>query len=89
MKERNLKIKKLLQLMLDNQDKFELGLCYWIINLYYKGKISYSESNLLSVYIIKNAPFLYKINPFKNGYYWKKGSITPRIKWLKKHIAKL
>ena len=52
MKERS--IKELLQLMLDNQDCFDRGLCYWIVNLYYKGKISYSELNLLSVYIIKN-----------------------------------
>jgi hypothetical protein len=89
MKERNLKIKKLLQLMLDNQDCFDRGMCFWIDNLYSKGKISFSEFNLLSNYINKNPPFLYIINPFKNGFYWKKGAIAPRILWLKKHISKL
>jgi hypothetical protein len=89
MKERNLKIKKLLRVMLENQLYFDKGLCLWIINLYNKGKLSFSEFNLLSVYINKNAPFLYKINPFKNGYYWKEGVIAPRILWLKKHISKL
>jgi hypothetical protein len=89
MKERN--IKELLQLMLDNQDLFKEGLCSWLGELYFiKNKISYKEYNLLYDYIYKNAPFPYKINIFSaRAYYWKKGDIKPRIKWLKKHINKI
>jgi hypothetical protein len=86
MKERS--IKELLQLMMDNQDLFYDGLCFWAYDLYLKKIISTSERNLLEDYISKNAPFLYKINPFKDGYYWKKRGIAPRIKWLHYHIKK-
>jgi hypothetical protein len=90
MKERNLKIKELLQVMLDNQDLFTISLCYWATNLRRHNKISHSEYELLNDYIVNNPPFLYKINIFKTDpFYWEKYCITPRILWLKKHIAKL
>jgi hypothetical protein len=87
MKERS--IKELLQLMLDNQDLFYDGLCFWVRDLYLKKIISTHERNLLEDYISKNAPFLYKINPFKDGYYWKRRDISKRILWLKIQISKL
>jgi hypothetical protein len=87
MKERS--IKELLQLMLDNQDLFYDGLCFWAANLMF-GKISKEEYYLLNIYIKKNAPFSHKINIFKTSpFYWKSGDIAPRILWLKKHISKL
>jgi hypothetical protein len=86
MKERS--IKELLQLMLDNQDLFYDGLCFWAANLLFK-KISREEYCLLIIYIRKNAPFSHKINIFKTSpFYWKSGDIAPRILWLKKHIKK-
>jgi hypothetical protein len=88
MKERS--IKELLQLMLDNQNIFSLGLCYWATNMYGHKKISKEEYYLLSNYIRKNAPFSHKINIFKSSpFYWKAGAIAPRILWLKKQISKL
>jgi hypothetical protein len=90
MKERDLKIKKLLQLMLDNQDLFTSGLCNWVTNLRMKNIICENEYNIILDYINKNAPFLHRLNIFKTEpFYWKEGDIAPRIKWLKKHIAKL
>lgn len=76
--------------MLDNQGLFYDGLCGWAIKLRTNNIISLFEFMLLIDYIDKNAPFLYKINIFKySTYYWEKGNIVPRIKWLQKHIAKL
>lgn len=88
------KIKKLLQVMLDNTTLFEYGLCQWVSVLYIKNIINWNERMLLDKYISNNKPFNYKIrllfSPFCNHtYYWKKGKIEPRIKWIKKHIKKL
>lgn len=91
-------IKELLELMLDNKDLFNTGLCDWTLKLYLLDIISDEECYLLRQYIISNRPSLY--NNFRMFYhtilrddpeshfYWKRGDIKPRIKWIKKHIAK-
>lgn len=87
-------IKELLQIMLDNPQHFENGLCMWTNNLYYGELITSEEYWILRNYIKTNRPFIcssfdvlnqrISLNP----YYWKVGKIEPRIKWLKKHINK-
>jgi hypothetical protein len=83
-------IKELLQVMLDNQDLFETGLCYWVSNLYFSDKIDAIERRLLINYIRDNKPSMFSsIDAFKNrnkDYYWTKENITPRIKWINKNL---
>lgn len=73
--------------MLDNQQYFDSGLCFWITKLMGKGIITWKEAYLLEDYIQKNKPFtLY--NLLGIGWWWSEGNIKPRIKWIKKHIKK-
>lgn len=82
-------IKELLQVMLDNQHMFSSGLCAWSLELYYEGLISYKERVSLLYYIQRNAPFFSIFSElWTDGYYWKRGDITPRLKWFNKHINK-
>jgi hypothetical protein len=85
--------KELLQLMLERQDKFAKGLCLWTELLFCSNIITYVEYSLLREYINNNRPSMFSsLSAFKNrrgGYYWNKGDITPRIKWINKQIEKL
>lgn len=85
-------IKELLQLMLDNPQLFDRGLCFWTNGLYGAGLIGLYELDELDDYIAKNRPSMFSsIDAYlrsNTGYYWKCGRIKPRIKWLKKHIVK-
>ena len=81
-------IKELLELMLENQQCFERGLCYWVSEMYSKSIIKPFEYIRLMDYICSNKPTFFE-NPryyFSMSYYWKKGNIKPRLKWIKKHI---
>ncbi len=86
-------IKELLQLMLNNVEHCDNGLCALRRKLFMLNLLNDRESILLNNYIIKNRPSKFSsINAFmyrNDNYYWEKTDITPRIKWLKKHIAKL
>jgi hypothetical protein len=81
-------IKELLQLMLKHQELFRKGLCMWVGDLCLRDYITSKESDILDMYIQKNRPknFYWLI---KYQYYWKYRDIKPRIKWIKKHIARL
>jgi hypothetical protein len=85
-------IKELLEVMLENKDLFNKGLCYWADKLYYRNIITASERSKLKNYIDENRPFmLSSISTMceiikHSGYYWKEGDIKPRIKWIQKHI---
>lgn len=86
-------IKELLELMLENQPSNKTGLCHWSNILFDKKIIDRYEHNLLYEYIKNNPPFLRAliariIDKRRDYYYWRIGSIAPRIKWLKKHIKK-
>ena len=91
-KENGRSIKELLAVMLDYQDYFRYGLCFWTNNLSEFGLITREESYRLRKYIDNNRPkwyssfsaFVTAIYP--SGYYWKEGDIKPRIEWIKKHI---
>lgn len=81
--------KELLQVFLDNQKLFETGLCSWIDALLCVNLINNEEFKYLNDLILKHKPILYRLRISKNsiyGYYWEKGKIEPRIKWLKKHL---
>lgn len=84
--------RELLQIMLDNEQHFCYGLCYWAVNLYYHDILSEDEYHKLDSYILENLPRFtwYKIfHQFENGYCWKKDDIAPRIKWIKAQLKKL
>jgi len=85
-------IKELLQVMLDNQDLFDAGLCRWNLLLYRSGNISTDENIMLIDYIRDNRPSMWSsVDAFKHRnkeYYWECNNIQPRIKWIKKHIKK-
>jgi hypothetical protein len=55
--EQNRPIKELLQIMLDNEKHFELGLCLWSLNLCYSNIITHSELRDLRMYINGNKPW--------------------------------
>lgn len=79
--------KELLEIILNNRQLFSTGLCMWLIGLRYTGKISEEEKDYLAKLVIENRPFLCKVYLQGNaGYFWKKGKIEPRIKFLKKYL---
>jgi hypothetical protein len=83
-------IKDLLNLTLENQELFDVGLCNWFVKLLGQELISSSEFCRLYEYIDKNRPSKFSsIEAFLHrniSYFWNPGNIKPRIKWLKKHI---
>ena len=83
-------IKELLQIMLDRQDLFPAGLCSWAINMHHFDIITYEERIALMSYIRANRPSKYSsISAFIHKdslFYWSYNDISPRIKWIKKHI---
>ena len=88
-------IKELLQIMLDNPQHFDEGLCRWTNNLYIENLINGNEYWTLIDYIKANRPSIFSsFDVFKQKiigqsyYYWGIGKIEPRIEWLKKHINK-
>lgn len=85
-------IKGLLQLMLDHQLLFSEGLCLWSYKLQLSGYITFEEDERLRTYIRNNRPSKFSsVDTYlrrNDVYYWKINEIKPRVKWLKKHIAK-
>lgn len=80
------------------------GLCYAPENLYRLGEITWLECMVLKNYITENLPRrvrwvdIFKwmradneeINDWKLRHFgWRPGRVRPRVKWLKKQIAKL
>lgn len=91
-------IKELLEVMLNNKDLFRSGLCQWNDHLCTQDIITWDERIILKNYIRSNRPPFYdnltifghvirRDDPITH-YYWKLGKIEPRLKWIKKHIAK-
>ncbi len=81
-------IKELLTVMLENQQLFRVGLCFWVDYLFRIDIITDDECNNLHNYIGSNKPItLFRIFTSTN-YYWKLYDIKPRIKWIKRHIKK-
>jgi hypothetical protein len=86
--------KELLQIMLDNQHLFINGLCGFTELLFLENKVTSLERLKLLSYIRRNRPPMLSSmdclrSQLTSGYYWKKGEIEPRIKWIKKHINEI
>ena len=77
-------MKQLLELMLEHQELFEVGLCFWATNLYKYNLITYDELIILRKHIKKNKP----VNAGRT-FYWNYGEINPRIEWINQQIEKL
>ena len=81
--------KELLQVLLDNMDYFQTGLCRVITHLYLVDQIKYNELYLVRKYIRKNAPEMYDESGCLSVFNWVKGEKQPRIDWLNEQIQKL
>ncbi len=68
---------RLLQILLDNMDKFETGLCRLYKKLYNEGVITLDEKNQLESFINENMPNK------EVDYYFKCGDKESRINWIK------
>jgi len=85
-------IKELLEITIENLQYFQDGLCAWFNTLFLHGLIKGEEYTILTRYMDDNIPSVYSsVDRFrhrKSDYWWKKGDIKPRIKWIKKHIKR-
>lgn len=85
-------IKELLEVMLENQDKFRDGLCMWGLKLLTNNIVTQNEYRVILKYIEGNKPKWYSSSSAfyeafsQSGYYWECYNIEPRIEWIKKHI---
>ena len=89
------KIDELLEILLENIDHMETGLCSLNSRIgYFSWHTRIEEYDLVRNYIYdhppKNLRYLrHKISGSNGSYfYWKKGWKAPRRRWLKKHIKK-
>lgn len=85
-KEEKIKLIKVFKLMLVNKRYFNSGLCGWLSTLGCTDLITIDEHILARDYLTYKAPNTIITN---TGFWWKKGIIEPRIKWLRYHIWKL
>jgi hypothetical protein len=85
--------KELLEVMLANIGSLRSGLCFLNGELFTQRIINYQEHVIINGYIRNNKPSMFSSwNAFINsnsGFYWSRGDVKPRIKWLKQHIKKL
>jgi hypothetical protein len=86
-------IKQLLELMLEHQDLFIVGLCGWVNTMESNEIITYEEYKTLERYIDTNRPRrnlfnFYKVNSRRVVHYWERGILIYRLAWIKKHIKK-
>jgi len=75
--------KEILQLLLDNINLLQLGLCGLAWRLDNLRMISLEECLDIREYIKSQRP---KKTYKGYDYYWMPGNVKPRINWLKKHI---
>lgn len=83
-------LKELFQVVLNNQDTFNIGLCGWIYDLCKNGIISREESIMLKYYIA-NSPrpsFKYHLG-HSLGFWWTPCEIEHRIEWINNQLVKL
>ncbi len=87
--------KELFQVLLDEDNYFETGLCHFIFVLWMNGIIYGHEYQLLDEYIKSHRPknfhyFFCKIFRLDNiHFYWSPGKKKQRIKWINQQIKKL
>lgn len=85
----------LLEVLKENENAFTTGLCSWIFQLHYTKVISSADLELLMTYVINNGPIsthrllcFVGLRQESRNFYWKRGDIEPRLKWIDKHIKK-
>ena len=76
--------KELLQLLLDNIDRLQFGLCHLVNTLRIREEITNKEYEHLHKIINCNPPAIRT----SFSYYWPIGRQEPRIKWLEQQIKK-
>ena len=85
--------KELLEVMLANIGSLRSGLCFLSGELFTQGIITFDEHIVMGNYIKYNKPSIFSSwNAFWNAdrrFYWSRGDVEPRVKWLKQHIKKL
>jgi hypothetical protein len=85
--------KELLEVMLTNIGSLRSGLCFLSSELFTQGIITFDEHIVMRNYIKYHKPSIFSSwNAFWNagsGFYWSRGDVEPRVKWLKQHIKKL
>lgn len=90
---RNRTIAELLELMVENQDCFYLGLCDWSHKMYRAKIITMSECIILEDYVKANRPSAFSswdaFKHRKKRFYWTMNDIHPRIEWINQHFNKL
>jgi len=74
-----------------DKNRFSHGLCNTINDLNSNAIIDNDEAERLLQYLTVNKPLRYHIRKLSKyydikAYYWKKGNVTPRMRWLNKHI---
>lgn len=74
--------KELQEIMLENQEFFTNGICDWLMNIKRKKLITWEETEHLVKIVQSNKP-----EGCDNQYYWPKGELEPRIKWIKEYIV--
>lgn len=79
-------IRELLEVMLNNIDIMDNGLCTLAYTLLEDGVFTEDEFITIYGYIQRNKPVNLHTIMSLDGYYWEIGEKRPRIKWLKKHI---
>lgn len=82
------KTRELLEIMLENKHHFRMGLCGLASYLEGFGIFDRHERMIVTYYIGNHRPFNFQ-TIMGNAFYWKRGKLNPRVKWLKKHINKL
>jgi len=78
-------VKRVLTLLLDNQDLFSTGICDWVISLGKNNIITEDESIFIFVYLKNNIP---NSRNHISGFWWNMGEIEPRIEWIQSQLKK-
>jgi hypothetical protein len=85
--------KELLEVMLTNIHILKGGLCFFNDQLYSRRLITDDEHAIIHKYIKNNRPSKFSsLNALwcsNTRWYWTRGTVKHRIKWLKHHIKKL
>lgn len=80
-------VKNTLRLMLDNKQHFDQGMCRWLLTTWAHTRLSSEDRIITYKYIQSNRPLLTGIRYYFTAFWWRAGDITPRIKWMEKHIS--
>jgi hypothetical protein len=78
-------IKRVLELLLNNQDLFSTGICDWVESLGKNKLITETEILWMDDYLKNNVP---TSRDNICGFWWNCGEIEPRIEWIQAQLYK-